>query len=201
MYKKIFFSCVFAIALLFACKKDYNVTPTYAKVGVAITWAKTEQYYSPKPEIYLDSIGTWRKFTSFAFTSDAEPDKIGFQNPYVAGKGTNALYMNSIYSNAIYTKLGTNISQDSGTYNTIIPKCFQFIPKSKDTVTQGTVVVLPQDVTLTRRDKTQFVIKIMPSDQPGTYNTETGVFEIEVVFDESSIGGNSAVKRRYRFKS
>lgn len=194
MYKKIFFSCAFAIALLFACKKDYNVTPTYAKVGVAITWAKTEQYYSPKPEIYLDSIGTWRKFTSFAFTSDAEPDKIGFQNPYVAGKGTNALYMNSIYAKE-------GISQDSGTYNTIIPKCFQFIPKSIDTVNQGTVVVLPQDITLTRRDKSKYIIKIAPSDKPGTYNTETGVFEIEVVFDESSIGGNSAVKRRYRFKS
>lgn len=192
--KKEYFFLFLTPVLLWQCKKDYNVTPTYAKVGVANTWAKTEQYYSPNSEIYIDSLGIWRKFISFAFSSTGEPDKIGFQNPYVAGKGTNALFMNSIYS-----KQG--ISQDSGTYNTIIPKCFQFIPKSNDSINQGTVVVLPQDVTLTRRDKSKYIIKIAPSDKPGAYNTETGVFEIEVVFDESSIGGASAVKRRYRFKS
>ncbi|MFP5041870.1 hypothetical protein [Parasediminibacterium sp. JCM 36343] len=176
------------------CKKEYDVQPTYAKNLLGKTWAQDQQYYSPHPELYIDSTGKWMKFISFSFTSTAEPDKIGFMNPNVPGKGTNALGMNSIY-----TKQG--ISQDSGTYNVIIPKCFQFIPKSADSTGTGTVVVLPQGVTITRRDKTKFIIYISPSTQSGTYNTDTGIFEIEVSFDETSIGGAKDVKRKYRFTS
>ncbi|MFY7899025.1 MAG: hypothetical protein ACOVNY_02500 [Chitinophagaceae bacterium] len=183
------------ILIVASCKKEYKVQATYAKVAIAATWAKKEQFYSPKPQIYLESTGTWRNFISFSFTSDAEPDKIGFANPYVPGKGTNALYMNVLYS----TNPGT--TADSGYYNTTIPKCFQFIPKSADSTHVGTVVVLPQKVTLYRKDKTPFDVYISPATNPGTYNTQTGVFEIEVSFDESSFGGPKNIVRRYRFTS
>ncbi len=192
--KKYVFAAI-TIAFLVGCKKEYKVEATYAKVAIAATWAKKEQFYSPKPQIYLEATGTWRSFTSFSFTSDAEPDKIGFANPYVPGKGTNALYMNTLYS----TNPGT--TADSGYYNTTIPKCFQFIPKSIDSTHIGTVVVLPQKITLYRKDKTPFEILIAPATNPGTYNTQTGVFEIEVMFDETSIGGGKNIIRKYRFTS
>gem|GEM_PF-1414343 len=193
---------IFAFALFYGCKKEYNVQPTYASLQIANTWAQNQPYYSPHPQIYIDSLGIWKPFISFSFTSDAEPDKIGFLNPYVAGKGTDALYINAMYNTSYYTsKYNVNISQDSGTYNTIIPKCFQFIPKSNDSTNTGTVVVLPQTITLTRRDKTKYQVTIAPSTQPGTYNTKTGVFEIEVLFDESNFGGPKEVRRKYRFTS
>ncbi len=191
-----------AFITFLGCKKEYNVQPTYASLKIANVWAQTQPFYSPHPQIYIDSLGVWKPFISFSFTSDGEPDKIGFQNPNVAGKGTNALYINTMYNTSYYTSTyKINTSSDSGTYNAIIPKCFQFIPKSKDSSDVGTVVVLPQTVTLTRKDKTKYQIYIAPSTQPGSYNTKTGVFEIEVLFDESNFGGPKEVRRKYRFTS
>ncbi len=181
-----------ALAMVAGCKKEYNAEPTYAKPTIAATWAKQEPFYSPSPQIFLESTNTWRSFISFAFSSAGEPDKLGFANPYNAGKGTNALYMNTLYASQ-------QPSSDSGTYNVTIPKCFQFIPKSADNLTEGTVRVIPQDVIITRRDKTTFKIGISEGSAPGTYNTNTKVFEIEVSFDETSIGGPANVKRKYRF--
>ena len=193
---------IFIFFSILSCKKEYDVKPTYATIGVANAWAQTQPFYSPHPEIFIDSLGVWKRFISFSFTSDGEPDKIGFQNPNVAGKGTNALYMNTMYNTTFYTTTyKINTSSDSGTYNVIIPKCFQFIPKSKDTTEVGTVVVLPQTVTLTRKDRTKYQVTIAPSTLPGTYNTKTGIFEIEVLFDESNFGGPKEVRRKYRFTS
>jgi len=184
--------CLMAVTAVAGCRKNYKAEATYAKVAVAATWAKQEPFYSPNPQIYLESTGTWRNFISFAFTSAGEPDKIGFANPYNAGKGTNALYMNTLYN-------AQNLTSDSGYYNVTIPKCFQFIPKSPDSTHVGTVVVIPQTVRLYRRDKSYFDIKISEGTTPGTYNTLSGVFEIEVTFDETSIGGSAVVRRKYRF--
>jgi hypothetical protein len=61
--------------------------------------------------------------------------------------------------------------------------------------------VIAQKVKLFRRDKTFFEIGISEGSAPGTYNTKTGIFEIEVSFDETSIGGSASVKRKYRFAS
>jgi hypothetical protein len=182
----------FTLAVFAGCKKGYNVEPTYAKPVIAATWAKQEPFYSPNPQIFLEATNTWRNFISFAFTSAGEPDKLGFANPYVAGRGTNALYMNTLYASQ-------QLTSDSGFYNVTIPKCFEFIPKSADNLTEGTVRVIPQDVILTRRDKTTFIIRISEGSAPGIYNTNTKVFEIEVSFDETSIGGPANVKRKYKF--
>lgn len=181
-------------ALVAACRKTYKVEPTFAKPTIAATWAKQEPFYSPRPQVFLEASNTWRSFISFAFTSAGEPDKLGFANPFNAGKGTNALYMNSLYT-------GEGLTSDSGYYNVTIPKCFQFIPKSADSLTVGTVVVIPQKVKLFRRDKSFFEIAISPGIAPGTYNTVSGVFEVEVTFDETAIGGAAVVRRKYRFAS
>lgn len=189
--KKIIYSSLI-ILIFITCKKNYKAEPTYAGTALAGNWAKQEQFYTPNPQIFLESTGLWRNFFSFSVTSDAEPDKIGFANPYVAGKGTNALYMNTLYASQLLTS-------DSGFYNVTIPKCFQLIPKSATETSSGTVIVLPQTVKLHRRDRTNFDIKIGPSTQSGTYSTLTGLIEIEVKFDETSIGGAAEVKRKYRF--
>lgn len=191
--KKILMIALLA-TILAACKKGFDAEPTYAKVTVAGTWAKSEQFYRPGAERFDDATGTWRSFQAFTVTSDGEPDKIGFANPYVQGRGTNALDMNRLYS-------AQNLTSDSGYYNITIVKAFQFVPNSATDFKQGKVVVLEQDVKIYRRDKSFFIIKISPGTNPGTYNVDTGVFEVEVSFDETSIGGAANVKRKYRFTS
>lgn len=178
----------FIVLAVAGCKK-FNAEPTYAGATLARIWAKQEPFYRPTAEIFIDSTNTWRSFLGFSVTSDAEPDKLGFANPFVAGKGTNALYMTVIYDR------WQGLTSDSGYYNVTIPKCFQFIPSSPGSKT-GTVKVLEQKVRLYRRDKTFFDIGISGS---GTYSELTQKFEVEVTFDETSIGGPSDRKRKYRF--
>ena len=186
---------IFLILISFAaCKKNYDALPTYAGTPIAGAWAKQETYYHPVATRYDEVAGKWQPFIAFTFTSDAEPDKIGFANPYVLGKGTNALDFNRIYSLQ-------GLTSDPGFYNITIPKCFQFIPKSKDSVNTGKVIVIPQTVRGYRKDHTYFDIIIGPSTEPGTYSILSGLFEIEVQFDETSIGGSNNVKRKYRFVS
>jgi hypothetical protein len=188
--KKVF-CLLLIVATIAGCKKSFDAEPTYAKETIATTWAKNEPNYHPNGERFDAVTGTWRSFIGFSISSDGEPDKLGFANPYVPGKGTNALAMNTLYS-------AQSISSDSGYYNITIPKCFQFVPKAGD-ATQGTVIVLEQEVKIWRRNGTFFIIKISPGTAPGTYNTVTKVFEVEVSFDETSIGGAADVKRKYRF--
>lgn len=171
-----------------ACKK-FNAEPTYAGASLARIWAKQEPFYRPKAEIFIDSTNSWRSFIGFSLTSDAEPDKLGFANPYVAGKGTNALYMNVIYERL------ENLTSDSGYYNVTIPKCLQFIPSSPG-AKEGIVRVLEQKVKMYRVDKSSFEIGIKGG---GTYSEKTQTFEIEVIFDETSIGRPADTKRKYRF--
>ena len=194
MIKKKFLFTTLTILVIWGCKKNFDATPTYAEPSIAGSWAKSQPYYSPSPQIYIDSLNIWKSFISFAFTTAADPDKIGFANPYVPGKGTDALYFNTIYKSQ-------NLTSDSGYYNITIPKCFQLIPKSKDSLTTGTVLVIAQSVTVYRKDKSSFTINIGPSSNPGTYNTITGIMQVEVMFDETSIGGAKGIIRKYKFTS
>lgn len=176
------------VIILASCKKNYEAEATYAKRALAQIWAKKESFYSPQASVYIDSIGVWRNFIGFSFTSEGDPDKLGFANPYNAGKGTNALYMRNFYN-------GQTITSDSGYYNITIPKCFQLIPDASN-ATKGTVKVIEQRVTIYRTNKTPFYIDISGS---GTYDEVSQLMEVEVIFDERNIGGPAAVKRKYRF--
>ncbi|HMO33122.1 MAG TPA: hypothetical protein PKE63_00860 [Lacibacter sp.] len=181
---------VFGMVLLLAaaCKKGFNAKPTYASRSLARIWARQEPFYRPAAEVYIDSTATWRTFIGFSITSDAEPDKLGFANPYVAGRGTNALNMSSFYSSQLLTS-------DSGYYNITIPKCFHFIPDAPGSKT-GKVLVIPQKVPVYRRDKSKFEIGISGE---GTYSEISQRFEVEVIFDETDIGGPKERRRLYRF--
>jgi hypothetical protein len=181
-----------ALIIVYGCKKQF-ADPTYAPAGGAAVrvWYKSDPFYQPNAEIFFDSTGVWRSFRAFPLVYDNDPNKYGFGNPYVPGKGSNALYMTSIYS-----RLPGGISADSGYYNITIPKCFEFIPDATNAKT-GKVQVIEQKVRLYRRDKTFYDIGISGE---GTYNVETTIFEVEVIFDETAIGGPKEVKRKYRFK-
>jgi hypothetical protein len=185
--QKLFYLLLAAIVLV-TCKKEYDVEPTYANPSLAQIWAQNLPFYRPNATIYLESSGTWRTFIGFTVTSDADPNKLGFANPYNAGKGTNALYMTTLYT-------AQNLTSDSGFYNVTIPKCLELIPNTPG-AKEGTVNVIPQQVRLTRRDRTFFDIGIKGN---GTYSEITKLIEIEVDFDETSIGGPASIKRKYRF--
>ncbi len=176
------------MVLLAGCKKNYDAKATYANRSLAQIWAKKETFYAPQGSVYIDSIATWRTFIAFSFTSEGDPDKLGFGNVYVAGKGTNALNMTRFYASQTLTS-------DSGYYNITIPKCFHLIPDGP-AATEGDVKVIPQTVTMYRTNKTPFYIKISGN---GRYSEISKLLEVEVVFDETNIGGPAAVKRKYKF--
>lgn len=174
-----------------SCKKQF-AEPTYGKNATAVlVWYKTDAFYRPQAEIYFDSTGIWRSFSSFPLVYTNDPNKYGFGNPYVTGRGSNALYMTSIYN-----RLPGGLTNDSGYYNITIPKCFEFIPEQEG-ATKGKVLVIPQKVRLYRLNKTFYEIGISGS---GTYDELAKLFEVEVAFDETAIGGLPAVIRKYRFR-
>lgn len=191
--KKIFFNTgyIFLLLIFFlGCKKQF-AEPTYAPNATAVKiWFKSDPFYTPNAEILLPT-GSWRIFFSFPLIYDNDPNKLGFGNPWVIGKGSNALYMN-----ALYGSLPGGLTSDSGYYNVTIPKCFEFTP-DKPGDTKGVVDVIPQKVRLYRRDKTFFEIGISGS---GRYDEDAKLFEVDVTFDETEIGGPKEVVRKYRFR-
>lgn len=184
---------IFAAMLLIiaGCKKQF-AEPTYAPNATAVkVWFKSDPFYTPDAEIFIDSISTWRRVTSFPLIYDNDPNKYGFGNPYVPGKGSNALFMNSWYN-----RYPGGLTSDSGYYNVTIPKCFEFLP-DKPGDTKGEVRVIPQKVRLYRRDKTFYDIGISGT---GRYDEVAKLFEVEVVFDDTAIGGSKESKRKFRFR-
>lgn len=180
-----------AAMVLIACKKQF-ADETYAPSPTSVRiWYQPTAFYTPDAEIYLDSIATWRRFTSFPLVYDNDPNKYGFGNPYVPGKGSNALFMNSWYG-----RYPGGLTSDSGFYNVTIPKCFEFIPDKPGSKT-GVVNVIPQKIRLFRRDKTFYDIGISGK---GTYDEDARIFEVEVIFDDTEIGGSKESKRKFRFR-
>jgi hypothetical protein len=180
-----------SLLLILSCKKQF-AEATYAPNATAVkVWFQPNPFYTPNAEIFLESTQSWRRVTSFPLIYDNDPNKYGFGNPWVTGKGSNALYMNSLYGS-----LPGGLTSDSGYYNVTIPKCFEFIPE-KEGATKGTVKVIPQDVKLYRKDKSFFHIGISGS---GTYDEMAKLFEVEVSFNETEVGGPASVVRKYRFR-
>ncbi|WP_416437535.1 hypothetical protein [Phnomibacter sp. MR] len=190
MMKKTLSIVVLLLAFM-ACKKRF-AEPTYAPNATAVrVWYQPTQFYTPDAEIFLDSSNRWWRVTAFPLVYDNDPNKYGFGNPWTPGRGSNALYMNTIYG-----RLPGGVTSDSGYYNITIPKAFELIPDN-DTAKQGKVNVIPQLVKIFRRDKTSYNIGISGG---GTYNEISKLMEVEVIFDETEVGGSKEVKRKYRFR-
>lgn len=179
------------LVVFLACKKQF-AEPTYAPNATAVrVWYKSDPFYTPNAEIFLESSQTWRRFTSFPLVYDNDPNKYGFGNPWLPGRGSNALYMTTLYNG-----LPGGLTSDSGYFNITIPKCFEFLPEVPN-ATKGIVRVIPQKVRLVRRDKTFFFIGISGE---GTYDEAAQLFQVEIIFDETEIGGPKEVRRQYRFR-
>lgn len=190
MKKAIFF--LLMIVIFASCKKHF-ADATYAASATAVNvWYKTDQYYYPKASIYIDSTAKWRTFISYPLIYANDANKYGFGNPYITGKGSNALNMTAIYN----ANPNGGVSSDSGTYNIIIPKCFEFLTSATDP-TKGIVKVIPQKVKITRRNFTSYYIGISGS---GEFDTNAKIFTVDITFDDSEIGGSKAILRKYMFQ-
>lgn len=143
---------------------------------------------------------------SFAFTlyDAARPNSIGFVSPLWSQeeftRNTNAFNMIVLYSNGpdeVPSAIDENIS--SGSAGIAIFEALRLVPSAPG-ATSGTVVVVPQQVTVYRRDETDDGVvnptsfEIGISGQ-GTYNEATGTLEITVTYDETAINNGTNVRR------
>ena len=56
---------------------------------------------------------------------------------------------------------------------------------------------IPQKVNIVRTNKTSYSLGISGT---GRYNEEAKLFEVEIIFDETEIGGPKDLRRKYRFR-
>ncbi|MGB3545966.1 MAG: hypothetical protein WBA17_03280 [Saprospiraceae bacterium] len=124
------------------------------------------------------------------YASRTQPNVIGLYNP-VAGRSTNALNLHRIYADE---------EVSSGSANIRIPEFLRFTPGAEGS-TFGTVEVIEQQVTITRKASSGLPPFEVGISGGGTYDENTGIILLDVYFDETAIGGGSAVLRRYSLES
>ncbi|OAQ42373.1 hypothetical protein A5893_04485 [Pedobacter psychrophilus] len=192
----VLFICIITLA---ACKKDapltkedlYPDTPTTpASSTVISTFYNSTPFYELFIYRFDPVTAKWTNTirSHFPTVPSDDPSALGFTNPYVAESGVALFDMVRLYT----TPLGSS-NIKSAKIN--VPKVFRFFPDFVGAKT-GVVKVIEQDVVLTKADGTTFKIGI--SGQ-GTYDERTKIFNIEVTFNETAIGGANNVKRKYSF--
>ena len=154
----------------------------------ALGWYEAKPYYFPYVYYHNVAENKWQSIGAhFSTVPGDDYAVLGFTNPYVDDSGVALFNMVRLYSSEIGS---TNVK----TAKINAPKVLEFIPASAG-ATEGTVNVIPQDVTITRADGTTFNIGISGE---GTYNLETRLIDLVVDFDESAIGGPAKVSRTYK---
>lgn len=152
-----------------------------------ILWAYSSGNADPVPP---GAAGNANPHFAFAHKSRSQQNVIGLYNSEPE-RSTNALNMHRLYSEY-------NVS--SGSANIRIEEFIRLIPESEGAL-EGTVEVIPQMVNIRRTESSglpPFNIGISGS---GTYSEETGSIEVLIYFDETEIGGESSVPRRYVFEA
>jgi hypothetical protein len=125
-----------------------------------------------------------------AHVSSTEPNVIGAYNAQ-EGKSTNALNMHRLYADYDVLSSSADIR---------IPELLRFVPEEEG-ASKGKVEVIAQRVTVNRRsasDQQPFTVGISGE---GTYNENTGIILLDVYFDESELGIDEPVLRRYSYES
>ncbi len=145
--------------------------------------------FGPEPVPPGSSLAAGPHF-SFAHASRTQPNVIGMYNTQ-PGKSTNALNMHRIYADEEVSSASANIR---------IPEMLRFIPSSTGS-TFGTVEVIEQQVTITRKASSGLPPFEVGISGGGTYDENTGIILLDVYFDETAIGGENAVLRRYSLES
>lgn len=126
----------------------------------------------------------------FAHASLREPNVIGFFNEQ-PGNSTNAFDLHRIYA---------DFGVSSGSANIRIPSLFRLLPAAEG-ATSGTVEVIDQEITITRRASSGLPPFTVGISGGGTYDEDTGVISVDVFFDETALGGEPAVLRRYKYEA
>ncbi|MEM1215452.1 MAG: hypothetical protein AAGJ82_07200 [Bacteroidota bacterium] len=161
------------------------------------TWAPDEpfpQLYGytsfgeePVPEGSGPSAG---EHFCFAYASTSRANVIGLYNQDTT-RSTNALNMHRIYSDE---------EVSSGSARIRITEFIEFFPSLGDS-TRGTVQVIAQDVTIRRRASSGLPPFDIGLSGSGTYDEQTGVITVDIYFDETAIGGEAQVLRRYSLEA
>jgi hypothetical protein len=187
-----------------ACKKDKPLTKDdlYPETPLATASSSAIQaFYKADPfyELYIyrfdPETNKWtnRIRSHFPTVPTSDPTALGFTNPYVTDSGIALFDMVKIYT----PQIGTN---NIKTAKINADKVFKFFPDFEGAKT-GIVKVVDQDIVITKSTTSTFepgnpTFKIGISGS-GTYDERTKIFNIEVVFNETAIGGPSAVSRKY----
>lgn len=148
--------------------------------------------YNEDTKLWTNRIGG-----HFSIISTQDPNYLGFANPYVANSGVTFLDMHRLYG----TQIG---STNAVTAKINVDKVLGFFPDFEGAKT-GIVRVVPQDITISKSPNSTFepgvpTFKIGISGQ-GTYDERTAIIDLEVIFNETSIGGPAAVKRIYKMST
>lgn len=144
--------------------------------------------YNEDTKLWTNRIGG-----HFSVLSTQDPNYIGFVHP-VATSGVALFDMPRLY--------GTPIGSTNPVIAKInVDKVLGFFPDFEGAKT-GIVRVVPQDVTVSKGPNSTFepgvpTFKIGISGE-GTYDERTAIIDLEVIFNETAIGGPAAVKRIYK---
>jgi hypothetical protein len=192
------------VTLLFAtsCSDDKTepavepeVVATVSKSAV-LAFHKNEAYYQPYVYRYDSTSMKWTNRIGSHFTIlPADTSALGFAQPYVIESGANLFGMVTLYADA----LGSNNVKNA---KINVEKVLEFIPTEAGSK-MGKVKVITQDIVMQRKDGIEgsttnaATIKIGISGE-GTYDEETKMIDLVVVFNETSIGGKAAVPRKYK---
>ncbi|EDM36705.1 hypothetical protein PBAL39_25595 [Pedobacter sp. BAL39] len=188
---KAYITLLFGLLLFSACKKEEPEakadlypdapvsTPSSSAIGV---FHQPTSYYNPFIYRYDPDTKAWtRRIAShFSTVSQADPNFIGFGNPYVEDSGAAMFDMVNLYASETG---GTNIKNAKINVDQVM----QFFPDYEGSKT-GIMKIKTQDVTITSYDKSTFIIGISGS---GTYDENTKVIDFKVTFDEKNIGGST----------
>jgi len=186
---------VAAIALILtaSCKKSEVADVVEEKTEAAsasplATFQSAAAYYQMYVYRYDDVTAVWTKRIASHFSTVA-PDStaLGFTNAGVADSGVNLFGMVTLYTDA----LGSNNIKEA---KINVPRLIQFYPSASGSKT-GTVKIIEQDVVLTVKAGGSFKIGLSGE---GTYDENTKVIDLTVNFNETAIGGNAKVVRKYK---
>lgn len=127
---------------------------------------------------------------ALAHVSRTEPNVIGMFNT-TEGLSTNALNLHTVYRDE---------DVSSGSADIRIPRLFRLTP-DEEGATAGRVDVIAQRVEIQRKESSGLPPFEVGLSGEGRYDETTGVISVAVVFDESEIGRDGPVTRRYLYES
>jgi hypothetical protein len=185
--KKVFAIFLVISVLFTSCKKEEPLkkddlypeqplgTPSSATIAV---FQKPDPFYQLYVYRFDPDLNKWgnRIGGHFSTISTSDNTFIGFTNPYVTESGVAMFDMVKLYGDVIGS---TNIK----TARINADQVLQFFADF-DGAKTGIVKVKTQDITVTKRDDTTFIVGLSGN---GTYDERTKVIDLKINFNNSKI--------------